>query len=51
MSVYLDTPALGWRLLRSMIEKAQPWMSPRMAADARWITSGQALSRPPQDGS
>jgi hypothetical protein len=51
MSVYLDTPALGWRLLRSMIEKAQPWMSPRMAADARWITSGHALSRPPQDGS
>jgi len=51
MSAYLDTPALGWRLLRSMIEKAQPWMSPRMAADARWITSGQALSRPPQDGS
>ena len=51
MSAYLDTPALGWRLLRSMIEKAQPWMTPRMAADARWITSGHALSRPPQDGS
>jgi hypothetical protein len=51
MSVYLDTPAFGWRLVRSMIEKAQPWMSRRMAADARWITSGHLLSRPPQDGS
>ena len=49
MSAYLDTPALGWRLLRSMIEKAQPWMSPRMAADARWITSGHTLSDPPRD--
>jgi hypothetical protein len=51
MSVYLDTPALGWRLVRSMIGKTQTWMPKRMAADLRWIAGGRALSLPPPDGS
>jgi hypothetical protein len=49
MSVYLDTPAFGWRLIRSMIDKAQPWMPRRIAADVRWISGGHMLSDPPRD--
>jgi hypothetical protein len=48
MAVYLDTPALGWRLIRSMVGKTQPWMPRSIAADVRWMTGAAVLSEPPQ---
>ena len=47
MAVYLDTPALGWRLVRGMIGKTQLWMPRAMAADVRWMTGANLSSEPP----
>ena len=49
MAAYLDTPALGWRLIRSMIGKTQPWMPGWMTADMRWIAGDGALSLQPPE--
>jgi hypothetical protein len=48
MMVSLDTPAPGWRFVRSLIAKAQPWMPRRIAADVRWLTSAGLSPTPPQ---
>jgi hypothetical protein len=48
MTVYLDTPALGWRLVRSMIGKTQPWMPRWIAADVLWMTGPKLSSEPPE---
>ncbi len=48
MEVYLDRPAWGWRLIRSMVRKTQPWMPKRIAADVRWITGLELSPEPPQ---
>jgi len=47
MAVYLDTPAFGWRLIRSMVGKTQPWMPRSIAADVRWMTGAELTSEPP----
>ena len=49
MAAYLDTPALGWRLIRSMIGKTRPWMPGRMTVDMRWITGDGALALEPPE--
>jgi len=49
MAAYLDTPALGWRLIRSMIGKTHPWMPGWMAADLRWIANDGVLSPEPPE--
>ena len=48
MAAYLDAPALGWRLVRSLIGKAQPWMPRSIAADVRWMTGAELSSQPPE---
>ena len=48
IEVYLDTPALGWRLIRSMVGKTQPWMPRSIAADVRWMTGVELSPEPPQ---
>jgi hypothetical protein len=48
LAVYLDTPALGWRLIRSMVGKTQPWMPRSIAADVRWMTGVELSPEPPQ---
>ena len=48
MAVYLDTPALGWRLIRSMVGKTQPWMPRSIASDVRWMTGAELSPEPPQ---
>lgn len=48
LAVYLDTPAFGWRLIRSMVGKTQPWMPRSIAADVRWMTGAELSPEPPQ---
>jgi hypothetical protein len=50
MDVYLDTPALGWRLIRSMVGKTQPWMPRSIASDVRWMAGAEVTPEPPPAG-
>lgn len=47
MMVCLDAPAPGWRFVRSLIGRAQPWMPRRMAADVGWMTGAGVSPKPP----
>ena len=48
MTAYLDTPAFGWRLIRSMVGKTQPWMPKSIAADVQWMTGAGLSSEQPE---